>query len=32
MAKALDREMVIESIALIQKSGGMSGDFDRTQL
>lgn len=32
MAKALDREMVIESIALIQKSGGTSGDFYRTQL
>ncbi len=29
MAKAIDREMVIDSIRLIAKSGGRSGDFKR---
>ena len=29
MAKAIDRAMVIESIRLIAKSGGRSGDFKR---
>jgi cyclic pyranopterin phosphate synthase len=29
MLKAADREMVIEGIALLQKSGGASGDFVR---
>jgi cyclic pyranopterin phosphate synthase len=29
MLKATDREMVIEGIALLQKSGGASGDFVR---
>jgi len=29
MLKALDREMVIEGIALLEKSGGASGDFTR---
>jgi cyclic pyranopterin phosphate synthase len=29
MAKALDREMVIEDIVLVAKSGGRSGDFAR---
>jgi len=29
MAKALDREMVVTDICLVQKSGGKSGDFVR---
>lgn len=29
MLKAMDREMVIEGIALLEKSGGASGDFVR---
>ena len=29
MAKALDREMVVTDIRLVQKSGGKSGDFVR---
>ena len=29
MLKAIDREMVIEGIAVVQKSGGQSGDFER---
>lgn len=29
MLKAVEREMVIEGIALVQKSGGASGDFVR---
>ena len=29
MAKALDREMVVTDICLVQKSGGNSGDFVR---
>ena len=29
MLKAADREMVIEGVALLQKSGGASGDFTR---
>lgn len=31
MLKAIDRAMVIESIALQEKSGGKSGDFRRTR-
>ena len=29
MCKAVDREMVIDRIALLEKSGGRSGDFSR---
>jgi cyclic pyranopterin phosphate synthase len=29
MLKAIDREMIIEGIAVVQKSGGASGDFAR---
>lgn len=29
MLKAADREMVIEGVALLEKSGGQSGDFKR---
>jgi cyclic pyranopterin phosphate synthase len=29
MLKALDREMVIEGVQVIAKSGGRSGDFAR---
>lgn len=29
MAKAVDKSMVIEDIALVEKSGGASGDFQR---
>jgi len=29
MLKAIDREMVVEQIALLEKSGGRSGDFKR---
>ena len=31
MIKAVDREMVIEGVRLIHKSGGASGDFGRTK-
>ena len=31
MAKAIDREMVISDICLLEKSGGKSGDFQRTR-
>ncbi|MGQ9731768.1 MAG: cyclic pyranopterin monophosphate synthase MoaC [Candidatus Zipacnadales bacterium] len=31
MCKAVDREMIIEDIKLIEKSGGMSGDFRREE-
>ncbi|MBM3500062.1 MAG: cyclic pyranopterin monophosphate synthase MoaC [Armatimonadetes bacterium] len=30
MCKAVDREMVLEDIKLLEKSGGASGDFRRT--
>jgi cyclic pyranopterin phosphate synthase len=30
MCKAVDRAMVIEDIKLLEKSGGASGDFRRT--
>jgi cyclic pyranopterin phosphate synthase len=30
MAKALDRDMVIEGVRLLEKSGGRSGDWRRT--
>lgn len=29
MLKALDRDMVIENIRLLEKSGGASGDYER---
>ena len=31
MAKALDREMTIDGVALLEKSGGASGDWTRSQ-
>jgi cyclic pyranopterin phosphate synthase len=31
MCKAVDREMVIEEVMLLEKSGGRSGDFRRTE-
>jgi molybdenum cofactor biosynthesis enzyme len=30
MAKAIDRDLVIEGIELVAKSGGRSGDWRRT--
>lgn len=30
MLKAIDRRMVIENIRLLQKSGGASGDYERS--
>jgi len=31
MAKAVDREMVIENVRLVEKTGGKSGDYKVSQ-
>ena len=31
MAKAVDKSMIIENVELVEKSGGISGDFKRDQ-
>ena len=31
MLKGIDREMVISDVMLVEKSGGRSGDFRRTE-
>lgn len=31
MAKAIDKSMVIDNVALVEKSGGVSGDFRRDE-
>ncbi len=31
MAKAIDKSMVIDNVALVEKSGGASGDFRREE-
>ena len=31
MLKAVDKAMVIETVQLVKKSGGKSGDFERNQ-
>jgi molybdenum cofactor biosynthesis enzyme len=32
MAKAIDRGMTITGVALLEKSGGSSGDFSRAEV